>query len=106
VPPSASSEPGPPEVHGGATAESLDCLAIVASRQQRWTDAALALAASDDIRARGRIHRSVLMSSLIDDVEAALSSKLSSAELREVRREGRSADLVRLAAEETARLTR
>jgi hypothetical protein len=46
------------------------------------------------------------MSSLIDDVEAALSSKLSSAELREVRREGRSADLVRLAAEETARLTR
>jgi predicted ATPase/DNA-binding SARP family transcriptional activator len=92
--------------HGGATAESLDCLAIVASRQQRWTDAALALAASDDIRARGRIHRSVLMSSLIDDVEAALSSKLSSAELREVRREGRSADLVRLAAEETARLTR
>jgi hypothetical protein len=92
--------------HGGATAESLDCLAIVAARQQRWTDAALALAAADDIRARGEIHRSVLMSSFIDEVEKTLSTNLTSAELTEVRREGQSADLGRLVAEETARLTR
>jgi hypothetical protein len=46
------------------------------------------------------------MSTFIDEVGTALTTNLSSAELKEVRREGRSADPVRLAAEETARLTR
>ena len=58
-----------------------------------------------DIRARGKIHRSVLMSRFIDEVEKTLSTELTPAELTEVRREGQSADLGRLAAEEAARLS-
>ena len=90
--------------HAGATAESLDCLAIVSARQERWPDAALALAASDNLRRAGGIQRSVLTNRFIAEVDAALATRLSRAELQEARREGRSVDLNRLAAEETAKL--
>jgi predicted ATPase len=90
--------------HAGATAESLDCLAIVSARQERWPDAALALAAADHIRRDGGIHRSMLTSRFIAEVDAALATRLSQAELQEARREGLSVDLRRLAAEESAKL--
>jgi hypothetical protein len=90
--------------HAGATAESLDCLAVVSARQERWPDAALALAAADGLRRDGRIRRSMLTNRFVAEVDAGLATRLSQAELQEVRREGRSVDLRRLAAEETAKL--
>jgi predicted ATPase/DNA-binding SARP family transcriptional activator len=90
--------------HAGATAESLDCLAIVAARQERWPDAALALAAADGLRRAGGMKRSVLTNRFVAEVDAALATKLSPVELQEARREGRSVDLNRLATEEIAKL--
>jgi tetratricopeptide (TPR) repeat protein len=90
--------------HAGATAESLDCLAVVSARQERWPDAALTLAAADRLRRDGGIHRSVLTNRFVAEVDAALATRLGPAELQEARREGRSVDLRRLVAEETAKL--
>jgi predicted ATPase/DNA-binding SARP family transcriptional activator len=90
--------------HAGATAESLDCLAVVSARQERWQDAALTLAAADRLRRDGGIHRSVLTNRFVAEVDAALATRLGPAELQEARREGRSVDLRRLVAEETAKL--
>jgi hypothetical protein len=91
--------------HGGATVESLDGLAVVASRQRRWTDAARLLAAADHIRSRTGIRRSVLIEGLVTDLEAALETELDRTELRQVRHDGQVVDVLQLAAEQQARLT-
>ena len=90
--------------HAGATAESLDGLAVVSARQERWPDAAMALAAADSIRRDGGIHRSALTNRFAAEVDAALATRMSPHELQEARREGQSVDPRRLVAEETARL--
>ena len=46
----------------------------------------------------------MLTNQFVAEVNAALPTKLSRAELQEARREGRSVDLHRIAAEETAKL--
>ena len=89
--------------HGGATAESLDGLAIVACRQRRWFDAARVLAAADTLRANTGIRRSVLVSHLVAEVETVVSTRMDAAELHRARLEGSAADLLHLAAEERSR---
>jgi tetratricopeptide (TPR) repeat protein len=91
--------------HGGATAESLDGLAVIASRQRRWTDAARLLAAADRIRSRSGIRRSVLVGGLVTDLETALETALDGTQRRQARDEGQVVDLLHLAAEQQARLT-
>jgi tetratricopeptide (TPR) repeat protein len=89
--------------HSGATAESLDGLAIVACRQCRWFDAARVLAAADALRASTGIRRSVLVSDFVAEVETVVSTRMEAVELHRARHEGATADPVHLAAEERSR---
>jgi hypothetical protein len=83
--------------HAGATAESLDCLAVLASREERWFDAAMILAATQDLRDRTGIRRSALTSHLVAEVEAATRHRLSPAALARAEEQGPFADVLQLA---------
>ena len=85
--------------HGGATAESLDGLAVVTSREGRWLDAARVLAAAEELRAATGIHRSELISELIVEVETSLSRELESDALLLSRAEGACLDVHSLVSE-------
>ncbi|MGY1809307.1 BTAD domain-containing putative transcriptional regulator [Blastococcus sp. SYSU D00669] len=83
--------------HPGATAESLDCLAVVAGREHRWYDAAVLLSAAEELRGRTGIHRSPLMARLVAEVDAEARGELDAAELADARQQGRFADVLHLA---------
>ncbi|SFU06946.1 Predicted ATPase [Geodermatophilus amargosae] len=83
--------------HAGATTESLDCLAILAAREDRWYDAALTLAAGHELRSRTGIRRSALMSRLIRQVEADAADRLEPAALAGAREQGAFVDVLQLA---------
>ena len=92
--------------HGGATAESLDGLAVVTSREGRWLDAARVLAAAEELRTATGIHRSELISELIVEVETSLSRELESDALLLSRAEGASLDVHSLVSELRQRFSR
>lgn len=73
--------------HLGATAESIDCLAVLASHQERWHDAAVHLARGEALRNRSGIHRSVVTTRLVRQAEAAVRNHLGPADLARAREE-------------------
>jgi predicted ATPase/DNA-binding SARP family transcriptional activator len=83
--------------HAGAAAESLDCLAVLASEQGRWFDAARSSSSASELRSRTGIARSRLVAGLIGRVESGIVDHLQPAELAEAQREGITADVMRLA---------
>lgn len=92
--------------HGGATAESLDALAVVAARQRRWAGAARTLAEADELRARTGIRRSGLVEALVSDVRSSLASELDPDTLLTSRQEAAALDLPGVAAGHRMRLGR
>ncbi len=83
--------------HAGATAESLDCLAVLAAREGRWYDAAVTHAAGDALRARTGIHRSALMTRLMSEIERDSAHRLDPAVLAEAREHGSLVEVLQLA---------
>ncbi len=73
--------------HVGATAESIDCLAVLASRQQRWYDAAVLLARGEALRERSGINRSAVTTRLVRVAETATRDHLRPADLARAREE-------------------
>src|SRR3954447_16558462 len=74
--------------HAGATAESLDYLAVPASRQERWYDAAVILAAGEGLRAGTGIRRFAVTSHLVTEAEARTARRLEPADLVRARAPG------------------
>ncbi len=83
--------------HAGATAESLDCLAVLAAREERWYDAAVTHAAGEALRARTGIHRSALMTRLITEIDRDTAGRLDPAVLADAREQGTLVEVLQLA---------
>jgi predicted ATPase/DNA-binding SARP family transcriptional activator len=79
--------------HRGATAESLDGLALVAGGEGRWLDAARLLARADLVRADSHIQRSLVSTTLLDPMKGAVESALSAEEMQRAAYEAAYLDL-------------
>ncbi len=85
--------------HAGATAESLDGLAVLQARTERLADAAALLACVDDLRERTGIRRTPITEQLLTHARAAIARGLTPAELAHARMRGTALDLLDLASE-------
>jgi hypothetical protein len=85
--------------HAGATAESLDGLALLQARADRLVDAAALLACVDDLRERTGIARTPLTAALLTEARDAVSSRLTPAEQAHARLRGTALDVLDLAHE-------
>jgi predicted ATPase/DNA-binding SARP family transcriptional activator len=85
--------------HAGATAESLDCLALLQARGNRLDDAAALLAAVDELRERTGIHRTPLTTRFVTEARDAISSGLPPAAQAHARMRGTALDVLDLAHE-------
>jgi predicted ATPase len=79
--------------HLGAIAESLDGMAVVASCEKRWADAARLLARADSIRAANRIRESSSASALLEGTRRRVHSAMTEQELQEAERQAAWMDL-------------
>ena len=85
--------------HAGATAESLDALALLQARGGRLADAAALLACVDELRERRGIRRTPLTGALLAEVRDAIATRLSPAEQAQARMRGTALDVLDLAHE-------
>jgi tetratricopeptide (TPR) repeat protein len=85
--------------HAGATAESLDGLALLHARAGRLTEAATLLACADDLRERTGIQRTPLTTSLLTEARDAVAARLTPAEQAHARMRGTALDVLDLAHE-------
>jgi hypothetical protein len=84
--------------HAGATAESLDGLALLHARWGRLAEAATLLACGDDLRERTGIQRTPLTTRLLTEARDALA-RLTPAEQAHARMRGAALDVLDLAHE-------
>ena len=82
--------------HAGATAESLDGLALLHARSGRLAEAATLLACGDDLRERTGIQRTPLTTRLLTEARDALA-RLTPAEQAHARMRGAALDVLDLA---------
>jgi predicted ATPase/DNA-binding SARP family transcriptional activator len=83
--------------HAGATAESLDGLALLQARADRLADAAALLGCVDELRERTGIQRTPLTTGLLTEVRNAIATRLTLAEQAHARMRGSALDVLDLA---------